>query len=177
MPKGDKLNAKQKLFVEEYLKDLNATKAAERAGYGLSYHSSGTRGHLLLEDPKVKKAIAEAMKARAKRTQIDADFVVKRLAWLADSNIKNAISWSDRGVNLLPSSKLKRVKSYQIESVEFTEGRDGLKKKVKMRSPTPALEMLARHLGMFGENQDNPMEDPNEDGETYEFVRIKKKGT
>ena len=33
MTKGKKLTAKQQAFVDEYLKDLNATQACIRAGY------------------------------------------------------------------------------------------------------------------------------------------------
>ncbi len=48
------LPPKQKLFVEQYLLDMNATGAAERAGYAYP----NTQGPRLLQKPKVAAAIA-----------------------------------------------------------------------------------------------------------------------
>ncbi len=53
------LNAKQKIFVKEYLVDKNATRAAKAADYSpKSAHSVGPR---LLENAEVAKAIAEGL--------------------------------------------------------------------------------------------------------------------
>ena len=46
-----KLNARQSLFVAEYLKDKNATQAAIRAGY--SQKTAGQIGHELLKKPEI----------------------------------------------------------------------------------------------------------------------------
>jgi len=59
------MNAKQKLFIAEYLKDSNASAAARRAGY--SERTAGAIGHELLKKPEiagaVKAAQAKAMTA------------------------------------------------------------------------------------------------------------------
>lgn len=81
-----KLNAKQRVFVDEYLKDLNAAAAARRAGY--SEKNADRIGAQLLGKTWVAAAIAEAMKARAARTEIDQDRIVREL-WhvlTADAN-------------------------------------------------------------------------------------------
>ncbi len=69
------LPPKQRLFVEQYLLDMNATGAAERAGYA----HPNTQGPRLLQKPKVSAAIAEAVKARSERAKIDADWVLQNL--------------------------------------------------------------------------------------------------
>lgn len=51
------MNARQKLFVEEYLKDLNATQAAIRAGY--SERTAYSQGQRLLKNVEIKNAIKE----------------------------------------------------------------------------------------------------------------------
>lgn len=71
----DTLQNKQKLFVKHYLACLNATQAAREAGYG----TPSTQGPRLLKHPGVKAAIAKAMDARAKRLDINADWVLKEL--------------------------------------------------------------------------------------------------
>lgn len=63
----DKLTAKQRLFVTEYLKDLNATQSAIRAGY--SPHTAAEQGARLLANVKVKKAIDRALSERANQTE------------------------------------------------------------------------------------------------------------
>lgn len=51
------MNARQKLFVEEYLKDLNATQAAIRAGY--SERTAYSQGQRLLKNVEIENAIKE----------------------------------------------------------------------------------------------------------------------
>ena len=57
------MTPRQERFVHEYLIDLNATKAAIRAGY--SKHSASTSAWRLLTKSQVKAAVAEGMAARA----------------------------------------------------------------------------------------------------------------
>ena len=75
------LTKKQQLFVEEYLKDLNATQAAIRAGY--SAKTAYAIAEKLLRKAEIKQAIQEAMKARSDRTEITQDRVLQELARLA----------------------------------------------------------------------------------------------
>jgi hypothetical protein len=67
----------QRAFVLEYLLDLNATQAAIRAGY--SEKNADKIGPELLGKTRVAAAIEAAMAQRAKRTEINADYVLKRL--------------------------------------------------------------------------------------------------
>ena len=74
---GMSLNAKQQLFVEEFLVDLNATAAAKRAGY--SEKTAYSVGHENLKKPEIAAAIQEAKESRSERTGITADEVIKGL--------------------------------------------------------------------------------------------------
>ena len=73
----NKLTAKQKRFVEEYLVDLNATQAAIRAGYSEKTAEQGAAQ--LLRNIKVAVAIQTAQAERSERTQLTVDMVVERL--------------------------------------------------------------------------------------------------
>lgn len=71
------LNDKQQRFVQEYIKDLNATQAAIRAGYSArTAHSQGPR---LLDHVGVSRAIDQAKRERSEKTKIDAEWVLKEL--------------------------------------------------------------------------------------------------
>lgn len=71
------LTGKQQLFIDEYLIDLNATQAAIRAGY--SEKTAGSMGDENLKKPEIAKAIQEAMNKRAKRTEVNADYVLRTI--------------------------------------------------------------------------------------------------
>jgi len=81
----DGLTAKQAAFVREYLLDLNATQAAIRAGY--SEKTAVQQGPRLLGNVGVAAAIMKAQASRAERTQVDADWVLRRLADEADADL------------------------------------------------------------------------------------------
>jgi phage terminase small subunit len=49
------LTPKQERFIDEYIKDLNATQAAIKAGY--SEKTAGVQGSTLLKNPKISEAI------------------------------------------------------------------------------------------------------------------------
>ena len=67
------LNPKQTKFVLEYLKDLNATQAAIRAGY--SVRTAGSQAHDLLKKPE----IADAIGAKHNRSLAKLDISVERI--------------------------------------------------------------------------------------------------
>lgn len=68
------LNAKQSKFCNEYLKDLNATQAAIRAGY--SKKTAEQQASRLLTNVKIREFIDERMKDRAERTMVSQDYVI-----------------------------------------------------------------------------------------------------
>jgi phage terminase small subunit len=83
------MNAKRQRFVEEYLKDLNAKQAAIRAGY--SPKTAEVNGPRLLSFAEVQAAVEVAKAERAKRMQIDADWVIRKLV----KNFRRAMQESE----------------------------------------------------------------------------------
>jgi phage terminase small subunit len=79
------LTPKQARFVSEYLIDLNATQAAIRAGY--SEKTANEQGARLLANVSVASAIENAKQQREQATQIDANWVLKRLADEAEADV------------------------------------------------------------------------------------------
>ena len=68
------LTKKQAAFCAEYLKDLNATQAAIRAGY--SEKTAKEQASRLLINVNIKKIVQKNMDARSKRTEITADYIL-----------------------------------------------------------------------------------------------------
>lgn len=90
----DGLTAQQRLFVAEYLKDNNATRAAIRAGY--SKKTAREQSSRLLSNVKVAQAIARQQKASIARTLGSADEVLAQMWQLATFDA-NQLSQYRRG--------------------------------------------------------------------------------
>lgn len=71
------LTPKQARFVEEYLKDFNAARAAVDAGY--SKKTAKSIGAENLTKPDIQKAIGEAREERTERTEVTQDWIIERL--------------------------------------------------------------------------------------------------
>ncbi len=150
------LTAKQRRFVAEYLLDLNATQAAIRAGY--SKNRASEIGYQLLQKPDITSAIQEAMKQRSERTQIDADYVLRRMIEIDQMDLLDIMT---DAMELKPVSQWPRVWRQYLSGfdlAEMFEGRGddremvGLLKKIKWPDKVKNLELLGRHFGMFTDN-------------------------
>jgi phage terminase small subunit len=146
------LTPKQERFVGEYLKDLNATQAAIRAGYSPS--SAAEIGYENLRKPQIATAISEAFKARAERTRVEGDRVVLELARIGFSDIREIASWGEGGLAYKASDELTDDSAATIAGIveTVTRTRDGRKRRtltIKLHDKVRSLELLGRHLGIF----------------------------
>ena len=149
------LTMKQARFVEEYLVDLNGKQAAIRAGY--SAKAAEVQASRLLNFAKVRIAINVAMRARSRRTAITADRVLLELAAMAFSNIFDFIRVQADGSVHIDLARATRDRAAAIHDVVLrahTGGSADEKRGVKLIEielcdKLKALDMLARHLGMF----------------------------
>lgn len=145
------LTPKQRLFVAEYLKDLNATQAAIRAGY--SAKTADTQGPRLLENVGVRAAIDIGMATREQEVQVDATYVLRRLHEMAEADINDI--YDDNG-DLLPVKDWPTVwRKGMITGVEVNalyegSGQDRIQighvKKVRHVDPLAILQTLGKHV-------------------------------
>lgn len=137
------MTKKQKLFVEEYLIDLNATQAAIRAGY--SPDTAGSIGGENLKKPEISAAIAKAMAERSKRTGINQDRILQEIAKLALVNIDDVVD--------LKTGKIKKTATKEdlacIQSIKIKPTEFGTEREIKFYDKKGSLEMAGKHLGMF----------------------------
>ena len=76
-----RLNRKTQRFVAEYLKDLNGTQAAIRAGYAPS--AARARASKMLSNVVVAEAIREAQTEILRSSQVTVERIVRELALIA----------------------------------------------------------------------------------------------
>jgi len=159
------LTAKQRRFVAEYLVDLNATKAATRAGY--SEKTAYSVGHELLKKPEIAAALAEAQDAAQKRTGVTTDRVLRELARIGFSDIRKAFTESGHLLNPQDWDDETAASIASIKVITRPEGEtdeNGKRKvehvhEVKFWDKNSALEKLAKHLGMFIERHEHTGKD------------------
>lgn len=155
----ESLTDKQRLFVREYLVDLNATQAAIRAGY--SADTAEQQASRLLSNVKVQEAIQKAMYKREQRIEITADRVLEELAKIGFANMQDYVEWGRKGVRLRESSELTPAQAAAISEVSETITESGGSLKFKLHSKIVALERIGKHLGMFDDKANKDKVDPN----------------
>jgi phage terminase small subunit len=152
---------KQKLFIEEYLIDLNATQAAIRAGY--SPKTAAETGYKLCHKSSIADAIARAMAARSRRTGITQDRVLQELARIAFVNPSDVLNLNTAEVRegtaeddlkVIAGVKVKYIphKDYDEDGKPVIE--TAIEREVKLCDKLKALDMLCRHLGMYERRED-----------------------
>ena len=160
----------QKRFCDEYLIDLNATRA-----YKVAYsrckkdETANVNGSKLLRNTKVQEYISKKQKEIEKRTEVTQDSVINELAKIAFFNIKNIYN---------SNGTLKDIKDIDEETIRAISSVKTLQKagamkisidmkgkdnevpiehiqeqtiEFKTNDKVKALELLGKHLGMFND--------------------------
>ena len=118
------LTPKQALFVREYLVCLNATKAAERAGYSAkTAHAQGSR---LLKNAEVAAAVAKANEERLQRVEVSADEILRELKRLAFFDIADAFDNNNKLKDLkdIPEDARHALAGMEVEELFAGQGED-----------------------------------------------------
>ena len=150
------LTSKQRRFIEEYLVDLNATEAAKRAGY--SEKTAYVIGHENLRKPKIAAEIQEAMNRQSERTEIAADMVLRELAKIGFSNLRDFVQWGPDGVTLKPSEALTAEQAACVAEVSQTVTEHGGTTRFKLHDKVTAIAKIGYHLGMFKNQMDGNLQ-------------------
>ena len=159
----------QKRFCDEYLIDLNATRA-----YKVAYprykkdETANAASSRLLRNVKVQEYISEKQQEIEKRTEVTQDMVIKELAAIAFSKASDyaKLKKMKRNVPVFDGEDIVDYKEEEYIGIEFTptdklteeqkkalsgikEGKFGIQ--VDSCDKVKALELLGRHLGMFND--------------------------
>lgn len=146
----------QERFIEEYLLTLNASDAARRAGSKAK--SLNTAGAEFLANPRIAAEIDRRKAERSKKTGIDAQWLLARLAAEAEADIADLYGPSGY---LLPVAEWPEIwRKGLVAGVETSEevGPDGTRfgevVKIKLSDRVKRLELIGKHISVqaFQEN-------------------------
>ena len=164
------LSAKQRLFVDEYLLDMNASAAARRAGYG--ERSAAQNGHRFLQLAPVMAAIEARLAARRTRLQVTAERVIDELARIAFADIGRIMNWTGEDASLKPQGEISADDRAAIAEIAVVKRNDAVATRVILHDKERALEALCRYLGLFRPGA-HPVEPPRYSEELREKLKAK----
>ncbi len=156
------LTPKQKRFVAEYLIDLNATAAYQRAGYKASEEGARRNSHRLLTNADIQQAIQAGQSKVIAKSELKAIDVINELRLLAFSDLGQILDFTDtdpklKPVNQIPEAARRVLASMKVKRHLEGSGDDARMVEVvefKLWDKLSALDKLARHLGILVEKID-----------------------
>lgn len=166
MEKG--LTPKQRLFVNEYLIDMNATDAYIRAGYAVKNRKvAQAMSCRLLSKDIIADAVRVASESRLKRVVLNADMVLHELLLIARADIGAAF---DADGKLLPIKEIPEDTRRAMSGIDTETRRDVTDetageadeitvRKVRFWDKPKALEQLGRHLKLYTDRMEHDVSD------------------
>lgn len=181
-PDNPTLDVKEKKFCLEYMKDLNGTQAAMRAGYYAENSDMAKKqAYIMLGRDSVKAELSrlkyELLQFLEAESTITASSVIAELAKIAFSEITDYVVIEDRTVEEIlgyedpdydewldkPFQRTHRVvevfetakmNKKAIGAISYIkQGKDGIE--LKLHDKVKALELIGRYLGMWVDKQEH----------------------
>ena len=151
-----KLPAKRERFCQEYVKDLNGTQAAIRAGYKVN--SANEQAAQLLAILSVKERVAQLQEKIATKCGLTAERVLREIELLAFTNMGDFLKPDENGqlradFRDKTRDQMAAVHEYTVDLSGGGAG-DGERKAVervrfKLTDKVKSLELAARHLKLL----------------------------
>lgn len=167
-----KLTPEQEIFCLEYLKDFNATKAAERAGY--SKDSARQIGSENLSKPYIQARLRDALDEVLGDARDDIRRIIDELKMIAFSDIADLFTWGKREITSFDGETIEEVehlefktkeelgdKTRLITEIEEVQTRFGRKIKIKQAEKMRAIELLGKYYKMFTDKIEHSNPDGN----------------
>lgn len=170
-----KLTDKQELFAREYLKDLNATQAAIRAGY--SEKTARSQANRLLTNVDIENRIAELKASRNEEVGIDAAYVLRRLVEIDQMDVLDILNddGSLKAISLWPKSWRTTLTGLDISTTILNfneETAETILKKIKWPDKVKNLELLGKHVDVQAFKEQVSNEHTGKNGGPIEYADI-----
>ena len=150
MKKPRPLTAKQRLFIDWYLRTWNATESARRAGYNGCDNTLRVVGQENLLKPAIKREIEQRLKA----SQISSDRILGRLSEMSGSNVADFLD--EQGKFDLSKLKERGYLVKKIKTKRYVEGKGDEAQEVEVQElelydAQAALTTLGKNKHLWGD--------------------------
>ena len=147
------LTPKQARFVAEYLKDLNATQAATRAGY--SAKTANQQGSRLLANVGVARAIAAGKAKQLESADISATRILEEMKRIALVDMRSFFDehGNAKAIKDLSPDQGAALGGFEllIKNAKAGDGVTDTIHKFKLWDKPKVLEMFCKHFGLLEE--------------------------
>lgn len=156
--KERKLTTKERMFVAEYEKDWNASRAAVAVGY--SEKSAAKLGSRLVHKSGIVEEIQKRIDGRLRKMGVERERFFKEVTRIAYSDIGKLFNEDGSLKNPSEMDEDTRAALSSIQVLEEFEGSGesrsqiGWTKKIRMWDKTKALEFIGKHLHLFNGDRD-----------------------
>jgi phage terminase small subunit len=157
------LTARQKLFALEYLKDLNASQAAIRAGY--SPRTAEAAGSRLLRNVKVLAEIQAAMDKRREKLELTAEYTLRAITNIAHFDPRKLFDEKGNMKDIpdLDADTARNISGFDFVTLYDGEGDQkhafGQLRKIRLRDSLKALELEGRHQKLFTDKVEHGLDE------------------
>jgi phage terminase small subunit len=147
------LTPKQERFAHEYVKDLNATQAAKRAGF--SKATAYSAGQRLLKNVEIGRLVASLKEKQIAKSGLSAQMVLDELTKLGFSNVRDLFDAQGdlRSIHDLTPAQSACIASVEVVMKNATAGDGKVDRVLKIRTwdKPKVLELLAKHFALLTE--------------------------
>ena len=147
------LTLRQKLFALEYLKDLNATQAAIRAGYAA--RSAKVTACRLLTNANLQAEIQKVTLQHFQKLDLDDQVILRRINNISDFDPRRMFDGKGNALDIpdFPEDVAKCISGFDFVTLYEGDGDQkhafGQLRKIRFADRLKANELLGRHLGLF----------------------------
>ncbi|MGE3650968.1 MAG: terminase small subunit, partial [Reyranellaceae bacterium] len=141
------LSTRHERFVQEYLRDGNATRAYVRAGYSPRHaQSSASR---LLAQPPIEAAVTAGRQRLAEALEVSVERLGREYAKIAFASVRDFVDTGDDGRLRIDLDKASQAQQEGIVDLTVTDhGKASQRVRLKL-GKLQALAALTRHVGLF----------------------------
>lgn len=146
-----RLTPRQQRFIEEYLKNLNATQAYLRV-YEVSESVARRNAARLLTNADISAVIHDRLGQRLGRFKISNESTLQELACIAFSNMANYLRIQEDGTAVIDLTNLTAGQKAAIAEVSYENTGEGTRRvRIRLANKLTALELLGKYLKLFSD--------------------------
>ena len=146
---GGALSVKEELFVKEYLKDFNATRAYMKVYSNVqSCGSASVQSCKLIRNNRIKFEIDKQIRERMKRLDIRNDSIVAQLRDIVFMDVRELIDNSGNFKNIKDLNVAQQA-MIKVKEVRDKRYKNGFKIEIELCDRLKAKEMLMKYFGML----------------------------
>lgn len=150
------LSVKVRMFIKEYLKDFNATRAYLAVSPNSKDTTAATEGSLNLNNQKVMEVIDKEIRERMRKLDVTNDMIVAQLKDWMFVDMRQFIKNDDgsfKNIKELNISQQSAIESMEVEELFAGQGEDrkhiGRVKKLRFVSRLESARTLLKYFGML----------------------------